>query len=67
MMEHFEDLANAKKMDADNLRAGVLSELDYMHDVAMQPQKAGGGAQNIRKTTAPPAAATMRVHTRLED
>jgi hypothetical protein len=40
MMEHFEDLANAKKMDAPTLRAGVASELDYMKDTAMLPSNA---------------------------
>lgn len=44
MLEHFEDLANAKKMNAATLRAGVQSELNYMQDVAMQPQKAGGAS-----------------------
>jgi hypothetical protein len=38
MLEHFEDLANAGKMDAQTLKAGVGSELDYMKDVAMLPQ-----------------------------
>jgi hypothetical protein len=46
MMEHFEDLANAKKMDAPTLRAGVASELDYMKDTAMLPSNAQGGGQN---------------------
>jgi hypothetical protein len=51
MLEHFEDLANAKKMDAATLRSGILSELDYMKDVAMAPEPAqggGGGTQMIR-------------------
>jgi len=49
MMEHFEDLANAGKMDAQTLRSGVKSELDYVRDRAMLPSggktatpKAGG-------------------------
>jgi hypothetical protein len=37
MMEHFEDLANAKKMDAQTLRAGVDQELKYIKNRAMQP------------------------------
>lgn len=41
MLEHFEDIANTGKMDASTLRQGVLSELDYMRDVAMSPDKAG--------------------------
>lgn len=45
MLEHFEDLANAKRMNGEALRSGVLSELDYMKDVAKLPaqQAAGGG------------------------
>ncbi len=42
MMEHFEDLANGKKMDAQTLKSGILSELDYVKDRAMLP---GGAAQ----------------------
>jgi hypothetical protein len=49
MLEHFEDLANAKKMDATTLKAGINSELNYMQDVAKlpgaanaTPNKAGG-------------------------
>jgi hypothetical protein len=37
MLEHFEDLANAKKMDAATLKAGVASEINYVNDVAMLP------------------------------
>jgi hypothetical protein len=59
MLEHFEDLANAKKMDASTLRAGVRSELDYMNDVAMMPQNAR--AQDNRKYSSPPSGATMKV------
>ena len=50
MMEHFEDLANAKKMDAANLKAGFNSERDYMNDVAMLPK-------SMRQQTAKPAGA----------
>lgn len=41
MMEHFEDLANAGKMDADTLRAGVKSELNYINTRAMLPNRGG--------------------------
>ena len=41
MMEHFEDLANAGKMNAQTLKSGVRSELDYVRDRAMLPS--GGG------------------------
>lgn len=37
MLEHFEDIANAKKMSAANLRAGVDQELRYVHDISMNP------------------------------
>lgn len=40
LIEHFEDLANAKKMDAATLRAGLSSEVNYMNDVAMLPTSA---------------------------
>jgi len=43
MLEHFENLANEKKMDANTLRSGVKSELDYIKDRAMMPQRAGQG------------------------
>jgi len=35
MIEHFQELADAKKMDAPTLRSGVKSELDYIKDRAM--------------------------------
>ncbi len=41
MMEHFEDLANAKKMDASTLRSGVKSELNYINTRAMLPNRGG--------------------------
>ena len=41
MMEHFESLANAGKMDANTLRSGVKSELDYIKDRAMLPSGRG--------------------------
>lgn len=43
MMEHFENLANAGKMDAATLRSGVKSELDYIKDRAMLPSGRSGG------------------------
>lgn len=45
MMEHFEDLANAGKMDANILRSGVKSELNYAQDRAMMP-KSGPMSKN---------------------
>src|SRR5438105_3822797 len=43
MLEQFEELVNAGKMDAPTLKAGLASELNYMQDVAMLPQR--GAAQ----------------------
>lgn len=63
MLEHFEDLANAGKMDATTLKAGLASELNYMQDVAMLPQR-GAAQPAARKSTGPsdlgpvPAGAT---------
>lgn len=37
MLEHFQDLADAGKMNADTLRTGVKSELDYIKGRAMLP------------------------------
>jgi hypothetical protein len=45
MLEHFEDLANAKKMNAETLRTGIASELNYAKDRAMQVEPA---ARHIR-------------------
>jgi len=44
MLEHFEDLANAKKLNAENLRAGIDQELRYVNDLSMLPSSGGGGA-----------------------
>jgi hypothetical protein len=41
LLEHFEDMANAKKMDANILREGIQSELDYAKDRAMLPNSSG--------------------------
>ena len=53
MLQHFLDLANAGKMDADTLRAGTKAIADYMKDRAMQPAsqqsnipKASGGGSS---------------------
>ena len=44
MLEHFEDLANAKKLDANTLRAGINQELRYVNDLSMLPSTGGGKA-----------------------
>jgi hypothetical protein len=37
MLEHFEDLASAGKMDGTTLRAGFNSEINYMREKAADP------------------------------
>ena len=37
MLEHFLSMANAKKMNENTLKAGVLAITDYMKDRAMEP------------------------------
>lgn len=37
MLEHFEDLANAGKMDGDTLKAALGAEVNYVTDKAMDP------------------------------
>lgn len=52
MLEHFDDLANQKKLDANRLRAGLRSEINYVNGIAAVPSqsaspqqpKAGGGS-----------------------
>jgi hypothetical protein len=43
MLEHFLNLANAKKMDGPALRAGFKAVNDYMKDRAEMPPSSGGG------------------------
>lgn len=54
MLEHFEDLANAGKMDASTLRSAMKSEVNYMQDVAMEP---GQGAASPASKAIPSASA----------
>ena len=61
LMEHFENLANAGKMNAQTLKNGVLSELDYVKDRAMLPERAGAKPGYGAATSGPPAGATMQV------
>lgn len=37
MLEHFEDLANQKKLDGPTLKAALGAEVDYVRDKAMDP------------------------------
>jgi len=53
MMEHFEDLANEKHMNANVLRSGLKSELDYARERAMLPPQ---------QTAQTPVFPTSRVH-----
>jgi hypothetical protein len=48
MLEHFEDLANAKKLNAANLRAGIDQELRYVHDISQMPSKGGAEKQETQ-------------------
>ena len=64
MLEHFEDLANAKKLNANILRTGLKSELNYAEDRAMLPSQGGGqpgdrqrGGQQAGNVAAPKSEA----------
>lgn len=62
MLEHFLSMANAKKMDAPALRAGVGSVGDYMTDRAMIPGGSGGnggGGQGQISVTDPTGGVHM--------
>lgn len=45
MLEHFEHLADAKKMGAANLRAGIDQEIRYVHDISQRPPKGAAPAE----------------------
>jgi hypothetical protein len=51
MLQHFLDLANARKMDGPTLKAGVKAMADYMNDRAMIPGGTQAGTQPAK--TAP--------------
>lgn len=59
MLEHFEDLANAGKMNAPTLKSALASEVDYVKDVAKMPQPSSGPAKNGASATLPPQAASQ--------
>jgi hypothetical protein len=46
MLSHFENMANAGKMDGPTLRAGTKAIADYIGDRAMVPSAKGGSASN---------------------
>ncbi len=60
LLEHFEDLANAGKMDGPTLKSSLGSEIAYVQQKAMDPE-----ARNYRKpssaASAPPAGATHTI------
>ena len=48
MLEHFQQMANAKKMDGPTLLAGIKAENNYVADKAMRPANSGaGGASKV--------------------
>ncbi len=58
MLEHFQDLADAGKMDASTLRTGVKTELNYIEGRAMLPKTAGSSQNNTPPPTTPAAQAS---------
>jgi hypothetical protein len=53
MLEHFEDLANQKKLDGPTLKASLGAEVNYVTDRAMDPNP-----PNYNQQAAKPVAAT---------
>jgi hypothetical protein len=53
MLEHFEDLANQKKLDGQTLKAAFGSEISYVRDRAMDPSPPDYGSTAPRKAAAP--------------
>jgi hypothetical protein len=47
MLKHFQDMANAGKMDAGTLRAGIKAMSDYMGDRAMLPATSGSAQISV--------------------
>lgn len=62
MLEHFEDLANAKKLNANILRTGIRSELNYAKDRAMIPSGKGGNPSPQHA----PSASTQKTFTQAD-
>jgi hypothetical protein len=65
MLEHFEDLANDKKLDGPTLKAGFNSEINYVTDRAMDPNPPNWNTpakSTFRQSAIPrPSNATMTV------
>ncbi len=53
MLEHFEDLANQKKLDGPTLKAALGAEISYVQDKAMDPQPPNYNKPATAKTAAP--------------
>jgi hypothetical protein len=60
IIEHFEDLANQKKLDGPTLKAGFASELDYVRDRAMDPSPVNYSKMPSTKAAAKPSAAQAK-------
>jgi hypothetical protein len=66
MLEHFEDLANQKKLDGPTLKAALGAEVNYVQDKAMDPNppdysKVKGKSAKPELQSKPPAGATHKV------
>jgi len=64
MLEHFEDLANQKKLDGPTLKSAFNSEVNYVTDRAMDPNPPNWNTpakSTLRQPSGPPAGATMKV------
>jgi len=53
MLEHFEDLANQKKLDGPTLKAALGAEVNYVQDKAMDPNPPNYSKPKAAATTAP--------------
>lgn len=53
LLEHFEDLANQKKLDGPTLKAGFNSEINYMRERAMDPNPPNYGGTAPGRSAAP--------------
>jgi hypothetical protein len=57
MLEHFEDLANQKKLDGQTLKAAFGSEISYVKDRAMDPNPPNYSSTAPGKAAAPQSSA----------
>lgn len=62
MLEHFEDLANQKKLDGPTLKSALGAEVNYVQDKAMDPNPPQYNKQKGPELQSkPPAGATKKV------